>query len=828
MQLFARGTPKRVLTLHAPPRLSVFVTAAAFLTCVIADRAFSQCTVGWSSGDGDSPVECTIFCATAWSPAGGSPSRPVLAVAGVFRAGPAAFANRVAVWNGTAWQALGEDFDAAVRLLCVFRGEIIAAGEFLHSGATPLQGIARWDGLRWQALGSGVSGTIYDWTVYRGDLVVGGLFSVAGGGGGEALSRWDGEAWHRMISASAGRHVGRVLGATVVNDDLYIGGSFSFFADDGHVQNLARFNGDKWLHVGAGNVAQVEKLASFRGNLIGISSSFSGVGVPDRMAQWDGRSWTPLGAGFRGTPRSMFVLNDELIVSAQYPSSYYRGLAGWNGSTWREYCPGLSSFVSWMAPFGNELVAGGSFYWSGTAFQGGPVRWNGSGWEPFTPGINGDIEALAPVDGFLAFGGGFTQAGAALASAVTLWDGSTWKTYCPPPNAAANQNRWLSGHASAFTTLEGRLVAGGNFYMPGGQSCNVATLDGDRWSPIGGRFDRSIMALAAHDGEIIVGGNFESVDGEPVNTIARWDGNRWNTVGGLMPGQYAQATALASFRGDLYAGGDFVLPDGKPIDGLARWNGERWDTPGGGIPGYVTAILVDGDDLIVGGNFSTAGDIRANCIARWDGKQWVAYGNGTNGTVQAMTKYEGRLYIGGYFTFAGSQTARYIAMWDGSDWQPLGEGIGDYDQYGGGVYALAAFRGDLIVGGWFGTAGGIVSRHWARWGVTGPLPLISRQPAGQLARVGERVQLGVEADATAALGFQWRKNGTPVGDDVHLGGSTGNTLTIDPVGIGDQGAYDVVVSGACGSTTSERAPLRVLASVPGQPVLIPAQPASSD
>ena len=91
---------------------------------------------------------------------------------------------------------------------------------------------------------------------------------------------------------------------------------------------------------------------------------------------------------------------------------------------------------------------------------------------------------------------------------------------------------------------------------------------------------------------------------------------------------------------------------------------------------------------------------------------------GTNDTVRATTTWDPdgpgpepeQLVVGGYFTTAGGVSANYIARWNGATWQPLGSGMNS------DVLALTVYNGELVVGGWFTTAGGRVSAYWARWG----------------------------------------------------------------------------------------------------------------
>src|SRR5262249_22516925 len=63
------------------------------------------------------------------------------------------------------------------------------------------------------------------------------------------------------------------------------------------------------------------------------------------------------------------------------------------------------------------------------------------------------------------------------------------------------------------------------------------------------------------------------------------------------------------------------------------------------------------------------------------------------------------------------------------------------------------------------------------------------------------------ASGTPSPTYQWRRAGVPLSDGGEVSGATTSTLTISPVGAGDIGSYDVVVTNACGSATSTAASL---------------------
>ena len=81
--------------------------------------------------------------------------------------------------------------------------------------------------------------------------------------------------------------------------------------------------------------------------------------------------------------------------------------------------------------------------------------------------------------------------------------------------------------------------------------------------------------------------------------------------------------------------------------------------------------------------------------------------------------------------------------------------------------------------------------------------------------VGSAAVWTVHATGYRALTYQWRKGGVPLSDGGTISGSQTATLTISTVSFSDAGSYDVVVTDACGQTTSNPAALAVeFADVP--------------
>jgi hypothetical protein len=82
-----------------------------------------------------------------------------------------------------------------------------------------------------------------------------------------------------------------------------------------------------------------------------------------------------------------------------------------------------------------------------------------------------------------------------------------------------------------------------------------------------------------------------------------------------------------------------------------------------------------------------------------------------------MMEYRGELIVGGFFMSAGEAYAPKIARWDGNTWHSMGFGMT------GPVYALCQYNGWLYAAGSFQYAGTKICNSIARWGERGWEPV---------------------------------------------------------------------------------------------------------
>jgi len=235
----------------------------------------------------------------------------------------------------------------------------------------------------------------------------------------------------------------------------------------------------------------------------GSFPSIAGLTV-NRIAKWNGSTWSALGSGFPGNSNQVRVITmgDELIAFGDFTSPMNR-IARWNGSTW--------------LPLGNGLTGGTPI----TAASGG---------------------------GNLYVGGAFTTAGCNVSPYFarwreTVWTGTTstdWHTITnwgsgsvPPANAGVTIASTDASITSADVTLSSLVIANGRTLSVGaGRTLTVTgnldlsngTLSGTGNLVVNGEL-RLIGGTITGLGSIVINGNLALTSGyitgtAPVNVTA--------------------------------------------------------------------------------------------------------------------------------------------------------------------------------------------------------------------------------------------------------------------------------------------------------------------
>ncbi len=264
------------------------------------------------------------------------------------------------------------------------------------------------------------------------------------------------------------------------------------------------------------------------------------------------------------------------------------------------------------------------------------------------------------------------------------------------------------------------------------------------WSPgfsTPGANGHVAAAAVFNDGSgpaLFVGGAFDQIGGARARRLAKWNGNSFSEVGGgLSTGSLDTVHALATFDDGsgpaLYVGGNFSGAGGQPIATLARWNGANWSAVGGSaftlsgtsVPPTIYALHVHDDGsgpaLFAAGRFDTVSGTTVNSIAKWDGGNWTPLGLGLSGPMgageaYALASYGGDLYVGGGFYAADLLPGTVgLGRWNGNQWQPVGLGTGNFSS----VNALEVFNDGsgpaLYIGGFLALLDGTLTDGLTRW-----------------------------------------------------------------------------------------------------------------
>lgn len=145
----------------------------------------------------------------SFDPDADGPAPRQLVVVGFFNRAGNLFANSAAVYNGRTWSAMGSGFGTNPPLAYTWDPQhnghevVIVTGAFTTAGGVPARGAAVWNGSAWSALGTGFGASTVEnyplaFTIFRDDLYAGGFFQESTGGPGNSIARWNGSAWERL------------------------------------------------------------------------------------------------------------------------------------------------------------------------------------------------------------------------------------------------------------------------------------------------------------------------------------------------------------------------------------------------------------------------------------------------------------------------------------------------------------------------------------------------------------------------------------------------------------------------------------------------------
>lgn len=352
----------------------------------------------------------------------------------------------------------------------------------------------------------------------------------------------------------------------------------------------------------------------------------------------------------------------------------------------------------------------------------------------------------------------------------------------------------------------GALVVSGNFNIPSGDYFDtIAMWSGGQWSGFAGAPYVAGGSPLALDGN----GNLLASTAPGLGyDVARWSGSSWIALGSTFDGPVLDIVTLPN--GDLIACGNFTSVGSVTARQVARWNGSAWSAantsgPSSGTTVSRLAVLPNGD-VVAGGDFRSLSGSKHMLARNAGGTFWFDMGVPPPSTAtavhyfhraNAMTLFSGDLIVGGYFTTVGGIGVSGVARWNGLTWQALGKGLN------GPVTALGSGKdGRLVVGGDFRTTDavgcdGVTYRDGNGWhpmstGVLGTVSAVLPRTNGDIIVGGQISRVGGSLPLHAG--------GVPVNNIARWDGTSwqalGDGLNGDVYGLVEMVNGDIIAGGA--------------------------------
>ena len=230
------------------------------------------------------------------------------------------------------------------------------------------------------------------------------------------------------------------------------------------------------------------------------------------------------------------------------------------------------------------------------------------------------------------------------------------------------------------------IMAGGSFTEFNGSPRNkIAKLGPDGWLDTsfnpGTGFNGNVRAIAIQsDDKILVGGDFTSYNGDPVNLIARLntdgtlDGTFTSPVTAVIPNVSTVLSIAIQSTGKILLGGYEIGIPSAASNHLARLNTNgSCDVPFSGNPnGPVRTMAIStlyADYIYLGGDFTTCNGSTANRIVSLTASGVVnfSFGTGFNGVVKSLTVVNATTFdyinvVGDFTDYDGNTVEKLVKL----------------------------------------------------------------------------------------------------------------------------------------------------------------------
>lgn len=370
------------LTVRNEPSGAKLVAGGVFTNAGgVAVSGLATWRSGWSSLGSGAGVNGLVNAVSRHDDGSG----PATYVAGAFSAAAgSAGVNTIGRWNGTNLVPVGAGAAGPITALVSFTDgggpKLFAVGDFFSMDGVAANRLAMWNGTAWSSASNGVTWPTKLELIVYDDGTGPGLYSW------NSLQKWNGTSW----VASNWNCPLVIRAATVVQETsgtkLYVSGTRNMvtFTD----RRCAVFDGVNWTLLPGVFDSEPTRICSYNdgsGPALHVFRNFSTIDSVafGSAAKWNGSAWVPLGAGLVGTAPGTpgDVLSTAVSTGAgsrlyvagaisQAGGTPVQNIAMWDGTAWHEVAGGLDGQVQSLCSFveggRSELWVGGGFSKAGT------------------------------------------------------------------------------------------------------------------------------------------------------------------------------------------------------------------------------------------------------------------------------------------------------------------------------------------------------------------------------------------------------------------------------------------------------------------------------
>lgn len=311
------------------------------------------------------------------------------------------------------------------------------------------------------------------------------------------------------------------------NDVLYVAAEFGSAGN-----GIMSFDGTTWDNMDGG-VDGTVAVVLVDGQDVFVGGDFATAGVMEAhsVAKWSGSEWSALGSGLDGQVHALTFFNDELYAGGNLVfSGNLRSLAKWNGSTWTEVPDAPQGVVYALKEYKKALYAGGDFTTAGA--ERNLVKMHENGFEEIG-GYATVVRALEVFQGMyldtaavLFIGGDIEQNDTTYEMfGFSQWNGMQMQNMISPFSwytlddvafvstlRVQNDRLFVTGHNFSYAPMYGFSGTSAVVFSKEGTD----SLNGGLASGANGK----IQAALQFKGAIILGGDFDTLSGSPVNKLA--------------------------------------------------------------------------------------------------------------------------------------------------------------------------------------------------------------------------------------------------------------------------------------------------------------------